>query len=90
MQIEYNNVKDYVFFLVKKYEPSHYEPLCAVCLLEESVQGESSIRRLLTFVLSYCETNISWSSPIVQAATELLMYCYAAELEPQFDAEPIR
>ena len=89
MQIEYDNVKEYLFFLAKKYEPTHYEPLRAVCHLEESVKGLSSIRRLLTFALAYCEAHISRRSPIVKATYELLMYCYAAELEPQFDMESI-
>lgn len=89
MNIEYTNVKDYIFFLIDKYEPSHYEPLSAVCLLEESVKGEASIKRLLTFVLSYCEAHIPCNSPFVKAAYDLLMYCYTEELEPLFDAEHI-
>lgn len=51
MQIEYTNVKDYLFFLIEKYEPNHYESISALCLLEQAMPG-TSINRLLTLVVA--------------------------------------
>lgn len=88
MEIEYTNVKDYIFFLAERYAPSHYEPICAICLMEESGEG-TSIKRLLTFVLAYCEAHLSRCCPLVNAITELLSSCYAEDMEPKRDLELI-
>lgn len=78
VQIDYQNVEDYLFFLTSKYAPLHFEPLCTICELEQKVQG-SSIKRLLTFVLAYFENNLEMNSALITAANELLMACYEKE-----------
>lgn len=78
MQVDYQNVEDYLFFLTSKYAPLHFEPLCTICESEQRVQG-SSIKRLLTFALAYFENKLEKNSPIITATNELLMICYEKE-----------
>lgn len=78
MQIEYTNLKDYLFFLIEKYEPNHYESISALCLLEQSMSG-TSINRLLTLVVAFLEQNLSTASPLMRATSELLNLSYEAD-----------
>lgn len=78
MQIEYTNVKDYLFFLIEKYEPNHYESISALCLLEQAMPG-TSINRLLTLVVAVFEQSLSSASPLLRAASELLEQSYKLE-----------
>lgn len=78
VQIDYQNVEDYLYFLTSKYAPLHFEPLCTICESEQRVQ-DSSIKRLLTFALAYFENNLEMDAPLTTAANELLMACYENE-----------
>lgn len=75
MQIEYTNVKDYLFFLIEKYEPKHYESISALSFLEEAMSG-TSINRLLTLVVAFFEQSLPPASPLLRASSELLNQSY--------------
>lgn len=79
MKIDYENVKDYLYFLVKKYAPNHSQALDSICEYE-LIEEESSIKHLLTFFLAYCESHIPAESLVVKATEELLISCYAKNL----------
>ena len=87
MQIEYTNIKDYLFFLIEKYEPHHYESISALCLLEQSMTG-TSINRLLTLVVAFLEQNLPTASPLLRATSELLHQSYEVDtvLDFSYDA----